>query len=635
MKNTLHLLFTTLLSFGLMAQDVKPQKLTSKIKSVRVYMQGAEITREVSVPLVKGKNELVFDKLSPSIETQSIRLNGSGVTILSVKGQYDYVTTETPEKEAEVLESQIKAVQLQISQVKMTLQDIEDERAILLKNQSIGGDQGINPATLKMAMDFFKERMKSISQATFEQKQTLAALEEKTSLLNNQLNELGGAETEKYGQVNAVVSSESAKTVMMQVKYLVRNAQWMPSYDIRFASVDMPLGLSYKAHVKQNTGIDWKGVQLSISSGNPEESGNAPSLNPWYLGFGSAYRPSASPVESNRIEGVVMDEDGVALPGANVMIKGSTIGTVTDIDGRYSLQIPNESAVLSFSFVGFSNVERTVRGGQRVNVALNSDDSILEEVVVTGYGEQLSGRAAGVSISKAKKAREREERMKMEKRAMIRPTSEVLPVEAMEYQTVFAYNIKVPYDIPSDNKPYAVEMVRHEIPATYRYQTTPKLMETAFLTAELLDWGKYNLLEAEANLFIENDFVGKTLLTLEEAGDTLQLSLGRDERIGIQRSKAKDFEEKRFIGSKRKETKAWTITLRNTKKEEVEVWVTDQVPVSSNEQIKITAEKLDGAIYNEQTGMLLWKVKIKPNSSKEITFKYMVEYPSDQTVYLE
>jgi TonB-dependent starch-binding outer membrane protein SusC len=126
------------------------------------------------------------------------------------------------------------------------------------------------------------------------------------------------------------------------------------------------------------------------------------------------------------VRGTVKEETGAALPGVNVVVKGTTQGTVTDGDGNFSLNVPSNESVLVFSFIGFVTQEVAVNGQTTIDVVLISDSETLSEVVVVGYGTQekkdvtgavsavkgsdianipsggaqqaLQGRAAGVTI---------------------------------------------------------------------------------------------------------------------------------------------------------------------------------------------------------------------------------------------
>lgn len=88
------------------------------------------------------------------------------------------------------------------------------------------------------------------------------------------------------------------------------------------------------------------------------------------------------------VSGKVTSDDGEALPGVSVVVKGTTQGTVTGVDGDFSLQVPDANSILVFSFIGFSSKEVAVNGATNLNVTLSEDAAALEEVVVIGYGER-------------------------------------------------------------------------------------------------------------------------------------------------------------------------------------------------------------------------------------------------------
>ncbi|WP_373828260.1 SusC/RagA family TonB-linked outer membrane protein, partial [Bacteroides heparinolyticus] len=107
-----------------------------------------------------------------------------------------------------------------------------------------------------------------------------------------------------------------------------------------------------------------------------------------------------------KVTGQVVDENGETIPGANVVVKGQTgIGTVTDLDGKFTLDVP-QGSVLVISFIGYVTQEHSVKAGEKLTVKLIPDAQALEEVVVVGYGvqkkESLTGAMQTVSSSKLK-----------------------------------------------------------------------------------------------------------------------------------------------------------------------------------------------------------------------------------------
>lgn len=108
---------------------------------------------------------------------------------------------------------------------------------------------------------------------------------------------------------------------------------------------------------------------------------------------------TATALQSTTVTGRVTDEMGAALPGANVVERGTTNGTVTDIDGRYSITVSSGDAVLVFSFVGVVTQQVPVGQQTEINVQLVADQSLLDEVVVVGYGTQKKSDITGAISS--------------------------------------------------------------------------------------------------------------------------------------------------------------------------------------------------------------------------------------------
>ena len=108
---------------------------------------------------------------------------------------------------------------------------------------------------------------------------------------------------------------------------------------------------------------------------------------------------SPSWAQKRTISGIVTDETNEPVIGANVVIKNTTVGTITGIDGQYRIEAP-DNATLVFSFIGYNSIEEKVNGRTQINVSMKSNDITLSDVVVVGYGVQkkvsLTGAIAGV-----------------------------------------------------------------------------------------------------------------------------------------------------------------------------------------------------------------------------------------------
>ena len=194
------------------------------------------------------------------------------------------------------------------------------------------------------------------------------------------------------------------------------------------------------------------------------------------------------------------------------------------------------------------------------------------------------------------------------------------------------FDISLPYTVASSSKPTVVDIRKHDVKADYLYASAPKLDNDAFLLAKVTGWEEYNLLPGEANIFFEGTFVGKSYIDPTSVKDTLSVSLGRDKRIVVKREKLKDLTSRNFIGSTKKETYAYEVTVRNTKSESIKIVLEDQIPVSQNSQIEVNMLENVGAKFNKDSGKLSWEMELKPNETRKMTYKFEVKYPKDKQV---
>lgn len=194
------------------------------------------------------------------------------------------------------------------------------------------------------------------------------------------------------------------------------------------------------------------------------------------------------------------------------------------------------------------------------------------------------------------------------------------------------FEIDARQTIPTDGKEHICALQNYNVPATFKYHAVPKLDPAAFLLAKVTDYGKYNLLAGPANIFYSDMFVGQTNLNPAASGDTLLISLGRDERIVIKRNKLQDKSSKKILSDTQKDTYVYETIIRNNKTTAIEIEILDQVPISKQKTIEVEIEEKGNAEYNEEYGKLLWNLKIKPNETAKIKLGYSVEYPKGKQV---
>ncbi len=626
------LLIALCFSIQLFADD-KPKEVKSSIKQVTVFTKGAQVSREAKANIPKGNSIIKFVGISPAIDKNSIQVKADGAfTVLSVTHQMNYF--ESPIKTEEIEKLKIDQIKLQdqTDDENTLLSVLAEEEALILSSKAMGIKNGVSVDQLKAAAELYRTRLKEIRLEKLSITRKLKSIKASITQIQAQLKDLNYRERRNTSEVVLAITSKQATSGEFLISYIVKNAGWTPHYDLRVKDVKSPVQLSYKANVYQSSGEPWDKVLLTLSTGDPSQSGTKPTLNPWMLNF---YNPYAYGGKSKnragvysgvyngtvrRITGVITDEYGEALIGASVQVKGSTEGAVTDLDGRYTINVPEYGKSLIISYTGYSTLETAINSNN-MNMVLDESGMMLSEVVVTGSRSKIF----------SKKKRRNKDDAQADK--SLAPTIPV-PVQEIEKATTVSFKIDIPYDIPTDGKQYVVQMKEHELPAYYEYFCAPKLDTDAFLTAQITGWEDYNLLNGEASLFFEGTYLGKSYLDVQSVEDTLDLSLGRDKNIVIKRTKQKENTKKKFLSNKRIDTRAWDIEIRNKKKLPINIVIEDQIPISVTEEIEVEKD-INDAEFDKDTGKLTWKFELQKSSTKKLNFKYTVKYPKKKRVQLE
>ena len=638
-------LFVCVWSFNTYSQKQSEQVVKSKVNAVTVFLESAQITRNKSITLEKGITVLKFVNLSPFIDGKSIQIHSKNVEIQSVNFQKNFLKKNKKNAEIIELEKRLALIDSDIELEKTYRNIVFEELKFLQSNRNIGGkNETLSAANLKEAATFYGTKLRSLKLKEIEINKKLNSLKNLASDLDKQIANFSSKKEFASGEIFVKVNAKSAQKNTIKLVYNVSNAGWFPSYDVRTKNINSPLNLVYKANVKQNTKVDWNNVKIRFSSADPTVSSSAPELKTYYLNYGSlppSYQKSTSTISENlsdftgnisTITGRVLDISG-PLPGVSILVKGTTIGTETDFDGNYSISIPKDANALTYSYLGYKTVEQSINASI-INIRMTEDAHLLEEVVVTALGINREKQSFGFSQQNAFMGRRSSGTYSSKKKKKKKPNYSI-PTQQIINQTTVDFEIVAPYSLKSNNKSYAVGMKTYELPASYKYISIPKIDTNAFLIANITNWEQYNLLEGEANIYFEDTYIGKSLLDVRFAKDILQISLGRDKNVVIQRDKIKDYTTKQFIGSKKQENRAWDIIVKNNKKQAIDIVISDQVPVSELDEIKIMLDKNYNGVYNKETGELKWEFKLEPNKVKNLQLKYAVKFPKYKNLVLD
>jgi hypothetical protein len=630
------------------ATSAKEQPVITTISAVKVFLSGAEVTRTGKADLPKGTATLVFAGLSEEVDPSNIQVSGSGAfTILGVQHRLNYLEQQQDRAEVTVFKDRIATLEADIERENSLLAVVEKEDARLSKNEVVAGEQGLTLAQLQSINEYLRGRQESIAIKRIAIRHTITTLNEELGKVKLQLTQIQGKKTRPNSEVVVEVSANAAVSATLTLKYMVQSAGWSPTYDIRVADITKPMELTYKAQVYQSTGEDWDKVQLALSSGEPNRDAIMPTLYPWRLDFGT---PRQAPVANVQpgfnpnvrdVRGIIRDAStGEPLPFVNVVLSdmtGQTInGTTSNIDGYYAIAVPVNGRNLRFELIGYGTQHMAITSGS-MNVNMAENATQLSEVVIATGGTPASyGYVPGVqmkSVQRIRKQRGEQEALLFDKVELA--NASIAIGEVTERATSFEFAISVPYTIPSDGKNHQVGVQEQQLTSTYKYYCTPKLDLDAFLFAQVTGWEGLNLLAGPAYIYFEGTYVGESLLDLAGVGDTLDISLGRDQGVTVQRTKRKDFSQRQVVGGKRVESVGWEIAVRNNKAQAIDLVITDQYPLAARSEIEVKLDEAGGAAVNTEKGFLTWKVKVEPRTNQKWSFGYSVKVPKEQPVVLE
>jgi uncharacterized protein (TIGR02231 family) len=196
-----------------------------------------------------------------------------------------------------------------------------------------------------------------------------------------------------------------------------------------------------------------------------------------------------------------------------------------------------------------------------------------------------------------------------------------------------AFNIPTPETIPSDGKPKRTTIGRQTFAATNRYFAAPKVAPFAYLRSSVTNAFPYPMLAGEANVFFGPDFVGRARVDLVPAGEKLDVYLGVDERVAIERKTEKRFRDtKGVFTTDVRERYEFKITAKNTRDVAIELTIVDQLPVSQHEDVRVedVAFAPEPTEKKDATGERRWNLALAAHAEQAVKLAFTIRFPEKE-----
>lgn len=516
-----------------MTNSNMPARATSKtletrICDVTVYSNQALVTRCGLVQLTGDEQALEVAGLPVSLKAESVRASGSGsvpVQLLGVRTERTYRSNSATETIAELteqirkLEAQQRLLQNQIEALRLQcnfVQNLGEKSVERFASALATKDVGLNET--KELLEFVGSHYTKYVQAIAECEMQCQQIDDRLETLNKELVEAKKPPAHESWKSIVSVAPEEAGEFELEISYIVNFASWTPFYDLRLNSTCDRVHLTYLAEVKQNTGEDWTGVTLTLSTAKPGMGMLPPQFKPWYIGI------SGSSASLNR---------------SITSTTGSGSASSSEGDKAGSPKVSQSEGVITLPVTGKSNV-------------------------------------------------------------------------------------------PSDGNSHKISIFSHDYPGRPEFLAMPRLASFAYLqTVVTHPPAETPLLPGKANLFHGNTFVGTTHIHEVLHGKELKLNLGLDKDLQIKRDLVERQVNKKLIGGNREITYAYSIKILNLRDKQVVLNLSEQLPVSRNEQIKVRLTNTYPEIEQGNMGLLNWKVTLEPHGKEQVYYQFSVDFPPD------
>ena len=295
-KNLYHMkkyLFVALFSIALSSSVIEGQEkyVQCPVSHVTVFRQGAQLSGDAAVTLQPGTWDYVAGGLSPYIDPNSIQVRGEGdFMITGVTHRNNYLENPSESEEIRSLRDRIDALQAKIEDEGTAMEVLLEKERFLKANYDVVTEKStITPEQIKSLIDIYGTSMESVKGAILKKTRVIREYTKEKEKLEQQL--AGTIDRSKMptGEIVVTITGTKPATGKLKMSYVVMNAGWQPSYDIRVDDISDPAVIIYKANIWQNSGVEWKDVKVSLSNAAPMTAGSLPVLNPWFIDFYQEY----------------------------------------------------------------------------------------------------------------------------------------------------------------------------------------------------------------------------------------------------------------------------------------------------------------------------------------------------------
>jgi len=571
--------FTLLLLFS---AALSGAPVDSRITAVTVYGDRAIVTRTAASDLSAGEHSLVFENLPSALVDQSLQASGRGIagaTILDVTAQAVFVEGTANER-VKAIEDQLRGLQKQRRILDDRSKILEEQRVFVQRMlQASTSSAAVSAGSPAAARPTLDEWQRLYSYAD----ETLGKIAAEQQSMDTQREDLQAKESALNKQLGELRGARGRQSKTVTVRVML-SAPGRLEMAVRYAIPNAGWSPAYDARYRstdRTVDLSYFGI---VRNGTGEDWNNVAltlsTARPNVGGGAPELRPWIADIMRRVAAGTVINPD---LVGEVRMI-------LTPVDAELG------------------------RGNSQIQMSTQSFKNLKNEAAPPPPPPPPPDQDAARLVS---------------------------VVEAAVTSATF--KIPVAVSVPGNNIIQKVAINGNRLAATLQFQSTPKVLEAAFLNASATNASDYPLLAGPMNTFLDETFVAASSLKTVMPGEKFELALGVDDGISVKRRLVNRFTEDTGLTNKsRKVTYEILVTLTNNKTTAERIVFKEPTPVSRDEKIVVKLltpqEKEVGSLANpkevtrEEDGKLVWRVNLKAGEKREVSLKVSVEHPGEIAV---
>lgn len=612
----------------------------SQIARVLVYSDRALVTRQIPpAHFPPGRSRVVIDGLPGRLDDSSVRAAlpaGSLVKIANIEVDRVYKTSFKKE-ESQRAWGEVKELEDKRRELEARLALVSGESSFIaglsFGVRPPGSDSQPLPISLEAwgkLLDLFESRFRSTAERERKIAEEIDDVDAALIVAKSKYRMLQSYRESMYGQVILEIDSPGETETGVEISYIVAGPGWFPRYDVRADVGRGTLELTAYALVRQETGEDWKNVEIAFSAAEPSRAADLPRLASWRIGAAEKQYAMSQPTPRapsiRPVVGVIPEPPGSEGGMGGIKAPEPTSGEQSEAQGKDSrVERYQQSFGRIESLYKAQQEARTkgdVDGFRSMNEALSWEIQNQDAQVQRALDDIVQEAKSNVKVA---------QRLKESARLGIGLVPPVRSSGGYDYR----YNALRVEDVPSDGALTRIVILKTAFRAEFVYEVAPERSRSAFLKTKLKNTTPSPLLAGPVSVFLASDFVGETDLTTCSSGEEIDLGLGADEEIHVTRDVQKKRDTRGTFGSSYKFDVNVDISVANNKTRPVTLSVLDRMPFTTDSDLKIKEGAIDPpADTRDPRGLFRWNLTMGAREKRNLSFAYSFEHKSSRSAYL-